>query len=148
MRILQLLPELKVGGVERGTVDLSDHLVKLGHDSAVISAGGQLVNLLSAHGAKHYELPIAKKNIRALSQINNLKKIYSDFQPDIVHVRSRFPAWINYFALKNFLIKNPSLSLHFMVYTANRFIANLCLMQMRLLLFLIQLKTIFWKTIL
>ena len=74
MRILQLLPELKVGGVERGTVDLSDHLVKLGHDSAVISAGGQLVNLLSAHGAKHYELPIAKKNIRALSQINNLKK--------------------------------------------------------------------------
>ena len=107
MRILQLLPELKVGGVERGTVDLSDHLVKLGHDSAVISAGGQLVNLLSDHGAKHYELPIAKKNIRALSQINNLKKIYSDFQPDIVHVRSRFPAWINYFALKNFSDKKP-----------------------------------------
>ena len=107
MRILQLLPELKVGGVERGTVDLSDHLVKLGHDSAVISAGGQLVNLLRAHGAKHYELPIAKKNIRALSQINNLKKIYSEFQPDIVHVRSRFPAWINYFALKNFPDKKP-----------------------------------------
>ena len=107
MRILQLLPELKVGGVERGTVDLSDHLVKLGHDSAVISAGGQLVYLLSAHGAKHYELPIAKKNIRALSQINNLKKIYSEFQPDIEHVRSRFPAWINYFALKNFHDKKP-----------------------------------------
>ena len=107
MRILQLLPELKVGGVERGTVDLSDHLVKLGHDSAVISAGGQLVNVLSDHGAKHYELPIAKKNIRALSQINNLKKIYSEFQPDIVHVRSRFPAWINYFALKNFSDKKP-----------------------------------------
>jgi len=107
MRILQLLPELKVGGVERGTVDLSDHLVKLGHDSAVISAGGQLVNVLSDHGAKHYELPIAKKNIRALSQINNLKKIYSEFQPDIVHVRSRFPAWINYFALKNFPDKKP-----------------------------------------
>ena len=102
MKIIQLLPELKVGGVERGTVDLSDHLVKIGHDSAVISAGGQLVNLLKAHGAKHYELPIAKKNIRALSQITNLKKIYSEFQPDIVHVRSRFPAWINYFALKNF----------------------------------------------
>ena len=107
MRILQLLPELKVGGVERGTVDLSDHLVKLGHDSAVISAGGQLANLLSDHGAKHYELPIAKKNIRALSQINNLKKIYSEFKPDIVHVRSRFPAWINYFALKNFSDKKP-----------------------------------------
>ena len=107
MRIIQLLPELKVGGVERGTVDLSDHLIKLGHDSAVISAGGQLVDLLNEHGAKHYELPIAKKNIRALSQISNLKKIYLEFQPDIVHVRSRFPAWINYFALKNFQDKKP-----------------------------------------
>ena len=107
MRVVQLLPELKVGGVERGTVDLSDHLIKLGHDSAVISAGGQLVDLLNEHGAKHYELPIAKKNIRALSQISNLKKIYLEFQPDIVHVRSRFPAWINYFALKNFPDKKP-----------------------------------------
>jgi glycosyltransferase involved in cell wall biosynthesis len=107
MRIIQLLPELKVGGVERGTVDLSDHLVKLGHDSAVISAGGQLVDLLNEHGAKHYELPIAKKNIRAVAQIGNLKKIYSEYQPDIVHVRSRFPAWINYFALKNFRGKRP-----------------------------------------
>ena len=107
MRIIQLLPELKVGGVERGTVDLSDHLVKLGHDSAVISAGGQLVDLLNEHGAKHYELPIAKKNIRAIAQISNLKKIYLEYQPDIVHVRSRFPAWINYFALKNFKGKRP-----------------------------------------
>ena len=107
MKIIQLLPELKVGGVERGTVDLSEHLIKLGHDSAVISAGGQLTNLLNDHGAKHYELPIAKKNIRALLQINNLKKIYLQFQPDIVHVRSRFPAWINYFALKNFQGKKP-----------------------------------------
>ena len=107
MKIIQLLPELKVGGVERGTVDLSDHLVKLGHDSAVISGGGQLVNLLNDHGAKHFELPIAKKNIRALSQITNLTKIYSEFQPDIVHVRSRFPAWINYFALKNFHERKP-----------------------------------------
>ena len=107
MRVVQLLPELKVGGVERGTVDLSDHLIKRGHDSAVISAGGQLVDLLNDHGAKHYNLPIAKKNIRALSQIRNLKKIYLEFQPDIVHVRSRFPAWINYFALKNFSDKKP-----------------------------------------
>ena len=88
--------------------------------------GGQLVDLLNEHGAKHYELPIAKKNIRALSQISNLKKIYSEFQPDIVHVRSRFPAWINYFALKNFRARNLLSYLHFMVYTANLFTANLC----------------------
>ena len=35
MRILQLLPELKVGGVERGTIDLSEYLVSQGHESAV-----------------------------------------------------------------------------------------------------------------
>ena len=46
MRVIQLLPELKIGGVERGTVDLSDHLKKLGHESAVISAGGGLLSLL------------------------------------------------------------------------------------------------------
>ena len=79
MKIIQLLPELKVGGVERGTVDLSDHLIKLGHDSAVISAGGQLAELLDDHGAKHFQLPIAKKNIRAIAQISNLKKIYSEY---------------------------------------------------------------------
>ena len=65
MRIIQLLPELKVGGVERGTVDLSDHLVKLGHDSAVISEGGHLVDILNEHGASHFELPIAKKNYKS-----------------------------------------------------------------------------------
>jgi len=107
MRVIQLLPELKIGGVERGTVDLSDHLKKLGHESAVISAGGGLLSLLKDHGAKHYTLPIAKKNITALFQVKNLRKIYSEFQPDIVHVRSRFPAWINYLALKNFNKKKP-----------------------------------------
>ena len=87
MKIIQLLPELKVGGVERGTVDLSDHLIKLGHDSAVVSAGGQLVKLLDDHGAEHFQLPISKKNIRAIAQIGNLKKIYTEYQPDIIHVR-------------------------------------------------------------
>ena len=100
MKVIQLLPELKIGGVERGTIDLSNHLSKLGHESAVISNGGTLVSLLDQHGAKHFNLPIAKKNLKALSQIKNLRNIYAEFQPDIVHVRSRFPAWINYFALR------------------------------------------------
>jgi glycosyltransferase involved in cell wall biosynthesis len=100
MRILQLLPELKIGGVERGTVDLSEYLVKNGHVSCVVSAGGFLVNALEEHGAKHYQLPIAKKNFTALRQVKNLQSIYSEFKPDIIHIRSRFPAWINFFALK------------------------------------------------
>ena len=107
MRVIQLLPELKLGGVERGTVDLSQYLKISGHESAVISAGGRLIELLEEHGAKHYTLPLAKKNLIALAQINNLRKIYSEFQPDIIHVRSRFPAWVNYLALKKFTGKKP-----------------------------------------
>ena len=88
MRVLQLLPELKFGGVERGTVDLSEHLTKLGHHSAVVSAGGGLIEQLSNHGAKHFFLPIAKKNFLAIKQYKNLREIYREFKPDIIHVRS------------------------------------------------------------
>ena len=107
MRVLQLLPELKFGGVERGTVDLSHYLSSLGHDSAVVSAGGRLVEKLSSHGANHFPLPIAKKNFLALKQFMKLRDIYLEFQPDIIHVRSRFPAWINFLALKSMASKKP-----------------------------------------
>ena len=107
MKVIQLLPELKIGGVERGTIDLSLHLKRLGHESAVVSAGAFLEAQLDNHKAQHFKLPIAGKNIQALIQIKNLRKIYSEFQPDIVHVRSRFPAWINYLALKKFKGKKP-----------------------------------------
>ncbi len=107
MKVLQLLPELKVGGVERGTIDLSKHLTTIGHQSAVVSAGGSLTNLLIDHGAQHFQIPIAKKNFVALMQFRNLRKIYNEFQPDIVHVRSRFPAWINYLALRNIKGEKP-----------------------------------------
>ncbi len=63
MRILQILPELNVGGVETGTVDLSKYLVRLGHKAVVVSAGGALVKELEACGAKHYALPVHKKSI-------------------------------------------------------------------------------------
>ena len=102
MKILQLLPELKIGGVERGTVDLSHELLENNHVSGVISAGGHLVESLESHGAQHFKLPIAKKNFLALKQYRKLREIYAEFQPDIIHVRSRFPAWINFLALKNY----------------------------------------------
>ena len=102
MKILQLLPELKIGGVERGTIDLSHELLENNHVSGVISAGGHLVESLESHGAQHFKLPIAKKNFLALKQYRKLREIYAEFQPDIIHVRSRFPAWINFLALKNY----------------------------------------------
>ncbi|MDD5424310.1 MAG: glycosyl transferase, partial [Candidatus Omnitrophica bacterium] len=62
MKIVQILPRLETGGVETGVVDLSQRLVKLGHNAVVISNGGELVKQLDAAGIKHYELPVHSKN--------------------------------------------------------------------------------------
>lgn len=101
MKILQILPELNVGGVETGTLDLSRHLVCLGHKSVVVSAGGDLVKELEASGAKHYVLAVNKKSIISIFKlIPKLVEIIKKEEIDIVHARSRVPAWIAYFACR------------------------------------------------
>ncbi|NTV29838.1 MAG: glycosyltransferase [Candidatus Omnitrophica bacterium] len=102
MRILQILPELNVGGVERGTFDLARYLVSQGHRSVVVSNGGSLVPLLEAQGTKHYQLPVHLKNIfTAWNCVKELERIIREEEIDIVHARSRVPAWIAYFATRN-----------------------------------------------
>ena len=54
MKILQILPELNVGGVETGTVDFAKYLLREGHQSLVVSNGGRLVEDLASSGTKHY----------------------------------------------------------------------------------------------
>ncbi|MFY9402340.1 MAG: lipopolysaccharide heptosyltransferase II [Candidatus Omnitrophota bacterium] len=99
MNILQVLPELNVGGVETGTLDLARRLVSLGHKAVVVSAGGDLVKDLEGVGAKHYQLPVHKKSLFSiLKSINPLVEIIKKERIDIVHARSRVPAWIAYFA--------------------------------------------------
>ena len=101
MKILQILPELNVGGVETGTLDLSKYLVRLGHKSVVVSAGGALVKELELSGAKHYVLAVNKKSIFSMFKlIPKLAKIIQDEDIDIVHARSRVPAWIAFFACR------------------------------------------------
>ena len=98
MRILQVLPALELGGVERGCVDLAGALVRRGHDSFVVSAGGRLTAQLEREGSKHFELPIERKHVLGLLQIRALHKLLRSIRPDIVHVRSRWPAWLMHFA--------------------------------------------------
>ena len=101
MRILQILPELKVGGVETGTIDFAKYLLKHNHHSVVVSNGGALVQELEEEGIKHYELPVHKKNFFImLRSIKTLEKIIKEERVDIVHARSRVPAWIAYFACR------------------------------------------------
>ncbi|MDD4899702.1 MAG: lipopolysaccharide heptosyltransferase II [Candidatus Omnitrophica bacterium] len=101
MNILQILPELNVGGVETGTLDLSRELVKLGHKAVVVSNGGELVKELEACGAIHYRLPVQKKSIIAiLRNASKLAEIIQKENIDIVHARSRAPAWAGYWAAR------------------------------------------------
>ena len=100
LKVIQLLPELNIGGVERGTCDFSKALVKNGHESVVISNGGIYEKDIIQHGGKHINLPIHKKSLFSLLLSKKLSKIYEEEKPDVVHVRSRMPAWINYYAFK------------------------------------------------
>ncbi len=101
MNILQILPELNVGGVERGTVDLAKYLVRQGHKAVVVSNGGTLVPDLQALGAVHYTLPVDAKNLFTMFRaVPQLAGIIRKEKIDIVHARSRVPAWIAYFACR------------------------------------------------
>ena len=101
MKIVQLLPELNEGGVERGTVELSRELVKMGHESIVISAGGNLVSQIEQDGGTHIQFDVASKNIlTVLWRVIQLRKILKELKPNILHARSRVPAWLTYLANK------------------------------------------------
>ena len=107
MRILQILPELNIGGVERGVCDLSKALVEKGHKSYVISNGGKLQSSLIESGGIHISMPIHIKRFKTLKLADDLYKVIHDINPDIVHVRSRMPAWVTYYALKKFQNNKP-----------------------------------------
>ena len=100
MKVLQILPQLNIGGVERGTLDLSKALIQNGHEAFVISGGGILVNELEKSGATHYEMPVHIKSLKTLFLAKKLSEKILSINPDIVHVRSRMPAWVNYRAFK------------------------------------------------
>jgi glycosyltransferase involved in cell wall biosynthesis len=109
VRVVQLLPELNEGGVERGTVELSKELVKKGIDSVVISNGGKLVKDVIADGATHIKLDICSKNpFTFIYRVFKLRKVLKETRPDILHIRSRLPAWLIFFANKNLNIPTVS----------------------------------------
>ena len=100
LSVLQILPALESGGVERGTLEVARALVKAGHRSLVMSAGGRLVPQLTAEGSEHLAWDIGRKHPATLRLIHPLRRLLRDGGIDIVHVRSRIPAWILEYALK------------------------------------------------
>ncbi len=100
LTVLQILPALNMGGVERGTVEFARYLKSQGHRAIVISGGGYQVDDLNDIGVEHIQLPVGKKSPFSLRFVPTLRKIFNKYQVDIVHARSRLPAWLVYFALR------------------------------------------------
>ncbi len=100
--VLQVLPALGAqGGVERGTVEIASAIAAAGGRALVASAGGVLEHELAKAGAEHFTLPVDSKNpwvIRA--NIGRLANLIRKEGVDIVHARSRAPAWSSFFAAK------------------------------------------------
>lgn len=109
LTVVQLLPALEAGGVERGTVEVARALVAGGHRAVVVSAGGRLVPGLEAAGAEHVTLDIGRKSPFTLRHVGTLAGILSDRRADIVHARSRLPAWLGVLALKRLAPAAPHL---------------------------------------
>ena len=125
MHIVQVLPELNQGGVERGAVELSREMVKRGHQSTVISAGGSQAAQIEKNGGRHITLDVCSKNpltvpkrvlalrriLQKLMREQTVESPRSKVQspppapcPLILHARSRVPAWLCYFADKKLKI--------------------------------------------
>ena len=99
--ILQVLPSLVTGGVERGTADVSTALVQAGWKSIVASAGGNMVHEIERHGGIHLTLPVDSKNPLVMRRnIERLAEIIAKHGVDLVHARSRAPAWSALYAAR------------------------------------------------
>jgi len=92
--VLQVLPSLETGGVERGTVEIVQAIVAAGGTALVASEGGRLVGAVEQAGGRHVRLPMATKNPVAIwSNARRLVQLIKSEKVSIVHARSRAPAW-------------------------------------------------------
>ena len=98
LKVLQLLPALDSGGVERGTLEIARALVAAGHESVVLSKGGRLVEPLQRAGSRHIALELGRKSPLTFLHARHLRRLFEAERFDIVHARSRMPAWVAWLA--------------------------------------------------
>jgi len=92
--VLQVLPSLVTGGVERGTIEITKAIAEAGGTALVASAGGRLVAAIERAGGRHITLPLTTKNpLTILRNAARLASVIRTEQVAIVHARSRAPAW-------------------------------------------------------
>ncbi len=98
LKVLQLLPALDSGGVERGTLEIARALVAAGHESVVLSKGGRLVEQLQREGSRHIARDLGRKSPTTFLHYRALRRLFEAERFDIIHARSRLPAWVAWLA--------------------------------------------------
>ena len=99
--ILQVVPSLIAGGVERGTIEMAKAIAEEQYRSLVVSSGGPLVSKVEAAGGQHINMNVDTKNpFSIFSNICKIAALIKEQKVDIIHARSRAPAWSSYFAAK------------------------------------------------
>lgn len=98
LTVVQMLPALASGGVERGTLEVARGLVAAGHRSLVISAGGRMVAQLESEGSEHVPWDVGRKRPWTLRWVPRLRRLLAEERVDVLHLRSRMPAWVGYLA--------------------------------------------------
>lgn len=101
LTVMQLLPNLHGGGVERGTIEVARALVEAGHRSVVVSGGGAMTAELASVGSEHVQLDVGRKSLLSLRHVRTLRRLWAERDIDIVHARSRVPAWLSYLGWRN-----------------------------------------------
>jgi glycosyltransferase involved in cell wall biosynthesis len=92
--VMQVIPRLGAGGAEQGCIDIAAELAKTGATSIVVSNGGNRVHEIIRGGSIHINLPVDSKNpVIMWKNISRLRKLIRQYDVDIVHARSRAPAW-------------------------------------------------------
>ena len=101
MNVLQVVPELNAGGVEGTTLEVAQALIADGHNAHVVSAGGRMEDDLLRMGGILHKTDIGSKNLLTLfRRIRLLRALIHEHKIEIVHARSRAPAWPAYHAAR------------------------------------------------
>ena len=104
-RILQIIPSMEIGGAERTVLEITAFLKNTNYTSLVLTSGGKLIKDLEKLNIEVVRYPIDKKNpLLIIKNIIELKKLFIEKNIDLIHVRSRAPAWSAIFAARSLKI--------------------------------------------
>lgn len=93
--LMQIIPTIHSGGAEQGTIDLANYLAKNHNNNFIISNGGRMLSYLNRKYVKHYQLPVNSKNFLKMPFIaKKINAIIKKNNINILHLRSRAPAWL------------------------------------------------------